>query len=551
MKSNSYHSEASRQRQPDNTLNNSNQQTTVRPPGGPEEAQPPPVASSPGWHKAQIEYLSKETLASLETQCIAAMPAPASQDNTLREKMLEATLPQTPIPEQQELSAATPSARELSSQPTLLLDTLQPSLLMTRKKTLFALLLLSIVIFHALASGATQFLGPHGWAYTLGSSTSSTNADLLNTLNHRLQKTPTAGTATKTPVTPQQYVNLIIQNMTLDQKLGQMMLIQFLGPDYSFDLHTMISKYNVGAVLIFASNGNIVDKTQLKQLIQQMQNNSKLLPLAVSIDQEGGYVNRLEKLDGPRPAAAAIGETRDPAKAKAAGLQDAQDLQSYGINVNLAPVVDVDTTDASEIHNDLRAYGRDAATVTSMASAYLQGLQQSGKVIGTLKHFPGLGSVVVDPHKGIAHLARSRAELEKIDWAPYRALIQQGNVHAVMVTHEIVDAVDSTKPASLSPAVIQGILRNDLGFQGVVMTDSLTMTGVTSAYTPGQAAALSIEAGADLLMGASTPGELAMMIDGIKQAMNAGTITQQRIDDAVRHILLMKYAMGLLSIPRA
>ena len=170
-------------------------------------------------------------------------------------------------------------------------------------------------------------------------------------------------------------------------------------------------------------------------------------------------------------------------------------------------------------------------------------------MIGTLKHFPGLGDVAVDPHVGVPRLARSKTQLEQIDWAPYRTLIRQGNVHAVMVTHEIVDAIDSTQPSTLSPKVVTGILRNELQYQGVVITDSLTMQSIIDYAPEDQTAALTIEAGSDLLMGASTPGDVAAMINGIKQAINTGAISEQRINESVRRILMMKYEMGLLPLP--
>ncbi len=184
-----------------------------------------------------------------------------------------------------------------------------------------------------------------------------------------------------------------------------------------------------------------------------------------------------------------------------------------------------------------------------MAAAYLQGLQQSGKVLGTLKHFPGLGDVAADPHNSVPYLNASRSDLEAIDWAPYRALIKQGDVYSILVTHEIVREIDDTRPSSLSYQVVTGILREELGFQGVIMTDSLTMEGVTAYYTATQAAVLAIEAGSDLLMGASTPSDVATMIAGIHQAINAGNISMQRIDDSVRRILMLKYQMGLIRIP--
>ena len=419
----------------------------------------------------------------------------------------------------------------------------------TRGKAILYTSLLLIVVLNAVYAGYAQFIGPQGWAFIIGGPATTDNGNPLAIIKKELHHSPTPGaTVQATPqLTPQKYINLIVQNMTLDQKLGQMMIVQFVGPTYSLDISTMISQYHVGAVLLFTVNNNISDKVQLKELIQQIQSNNSI-PMIVAIDQEGGTVDRLQALDGPRPSAADIGATNDPNKATAAGIRDAQDLTSYGFNLNLAPVVDVSNVYNQQLYG--RTYGNNAALVTKMAQAYLQGLQQSGKVSGTLKHFPGLGDVGVDPHSGVPDLYRSKSDLEAIDWAPYRALIQQGNVHAIMVTHEIVHAIDSSIPSSLSYKVITGILRNELGFQGVIMTDSLTMEGITAYYTEDQAAAVAVEAGSDLLMGASTPADVASMIQGIKQAINSGMISQQRIDDSVRRVLTLKYQIGLLPIPK-
>lgn len=431
--------------------------------------------------------------------------------------------------------------------PTIPLKTQQRPGMTPGKAILLASLLL-IVILNAANAGYAQFIGPQGWAFVIGGPANTNDSNPLAIVKNKLNHNPTPGaTAQATPqLTPQQFINLILQNMTLDQKLGQMMIVQFVGPTYSLDISTMISQYHVGAVLLFTVNNNIVDKAQLKGLIQQMQSNSSI-PLVVAIDQEGGTVDRLKSLDGPRPPVADIGATNDPGKAFAAGIRDAQDLASYGFNLNLAPVVDVTNVYNPQLYG--RTYGNNAALVTKMAQAYLQGLQQSGKVLGTLKHFPGLGDVGVDPHSGVPNLYRSKSDLEAIDWAPYRALIQQGNVHAIMVTHEIVHAIDGSLPSSLSYKVVTGILRDDLGFQGVIMTDSLTMEGITAYYTEAQAAAVAVEAGSDLLMGATTSADVANMIAGIKQAIASGEISQQRIDDSVRRILMLKYQAGLLPLP--
>ncbi len=493
----------------------------------------------------EMQNVSKESIETVDTTKTASI---AEESPTTRLEMQKIKIPAS-------LSYASyiqtidtdkapriPQTSNVSSQPP---PTKQPGQI-TRKFAILLIALLCIVVFQAINVGPSQFLGARGWAYVLGSPASAGDPNLLKGIGKQFSLTPGTTAQATHHLTPQQYIDLIVQRMTLDQKLGQMMIVQFTGPTYSLDLSTMINQYGVGAVLIFAANQNIESRDQLKGLIKQMQSNSPV-PLAVAIDQEGGYVDRLAKLDGPRPAVSVIGATNDPNQAMTAGTQDAQDLTYYGINLNLAPVVDV--TNVYNPQLDHRTYGNTAALVTKMAGAYLQGLQKSGKVLGTLKHFPGLGDVSTDPHSGVPYLNRSQSDLEQIDWTPYRALIQQSNVHTIMVTHEIVKALDSSKPSSLSYKVVTGILRSELGFQGVIMTDSLTMEGISAYYNEAQAAALSVEAGSDLLMGADTPSRVATMMEGIKQAVNDGTISQQRIDDSVHRILMMKYEMGLLPIP--
>ncbi|GAC1383241.1 MAG: hypothetical protein NVSMB33_11050 [Ktedonobacteraceae bacterium] len=428
---------------------------------------------------------------------------------------------------------------DIAGVPLSLVPHLQPaSKVLTRERAFFLVILLAIVILNATNTGFSQFFGPQGWGTTFSDSSNSSQS-LLNTLQQHKQPTPGA---TAIHWTPLQTVNFILSKMSLDEKLGQMMMVQFNGQDYSSNLGAMISQYKVGSVLFFQFN--IGSKSQLIELTSQMQHNA-FLPLAVAVDQEGGTVDRLVNLDGSQPSAAAIGATADTNKAYQQGIKDAQNLSNYGFNLNLAPVVDV-----SNVYNpqlDGRTYGNNSTIVTKMAGAYLNGLQKSGKVLGTLKHFPGLGDVAVDPHVRPPDLLRSLNDLNAIDWVPYRKLIKQSNVYAIMVTHEMVPVLDKSNPSSLSPQVI-GILRNQMNFQGVIVTDSLTMDSIHNTYTYAEAAAKAVEVGDDLLMGAASPNDVAAMINGIKQAISSGNISQQRIDDSVRRILLMKYAMGYLHI---
>ena len=173
-------------------------------------------------------------------------------------------------------------------------------------KALLGIFLLAILAFNAIVAGNTQFIGSQGWATVLYGPSSSSGSNPLDAVRKKLHQHPTPGASvTTTPITPAQYIDDIIQNMTLDQKLGQMMIVQFYGSTYVPDINAMINQYNVGAALLFTSNNNVIDRTQLTGLISQMQHDSTHngIPLALAIDQEGGYVDRLVKLDGARPPA--------------------------------------------------------------------------------------------------------------------------------------------------------------------------------------------------------------------------------------------------------
>jgi beta-N-acetylhexosaminidase len=445
-----------------------------------------------------------------------------------------------------------PSATKLSlltELPTTPLPVAKPTPLefkLTRSRAILLTFLLTIVIINATATSFSQVFGPQGWGSVFSSSDPNGNSNLLKQIGQQFHQRPTTpgatAQATSAPPTPLQIINAILSHMTLDEKLGQMLAVRFNGQSYVSDISAMVSQYKVGTVVDF--QGNIATQSQITDLNAQIQQNA-YLPMIVAVDQEGGTVDRLANLDGPQPSASTIGATGNPQNAYQQGIKDAQNLARYGFNLNLAPVVDV--TNVYNLQLDGRTYGTDPTIVTKMAGAYLKGLQQNGKVLGTLKHFPGLGDTSTDPHSGLPYLTRSLQSLNAIDWAPYKSLLRQGNVYSIMVTHELVRALDPTIPSSLSSKVVD-ILRKQLGFQGVIITDGLTMDAILGRYTLGEAAALAVEAGDDLMMDPSSPQEVALMIDGIKQAMSSGAISQQRIDASVRRVLLLKYQMGLLHI---
>ena len=302
----------------------------------------------------------------------------------------------------------------------------------------------------------------------------------------------------------------------------------------------MVTDQGVGGILSFAANIQTGDQT--RAMTSDLQH-AAAIPLLMSVDQEGGLVNRFRAIIGPQPGANAM---TTPEIAYQRGQHDAQLLQTYGYNLNFAPVVDVGTANPQLLD---RTFGSNPQTVATLAGAYMAGLQHSGAVTASLKHFPGIGATTTDPHLGLPVLTRSRADWERIDLAPYRTLLATGNVHAIMVTHEMIPAVDKPVSRSLSPAVIDGELRQKLGFQGVVITDSLIMGALNNRWTVAQAAALAIEAGADMVIGPQNAQVVAQVKDALKAALSSGKLSQARIETSVKRVLTLKITMGLLPIP--
>ena len=193
-----------------------------------------------------------------------------------------------------------------------------------------------------------------------------------------------------------------------------------------------------------------------------------------------------------------------------------------------------------------RLYGDNPATVTAFAGAFLQGLQQN-HIIGCLKHWPGIGDANLDPHLTLPVIDRTRPQLDATEFAPFRNLLKD-NPGMIMVTHVILSAIDPSMPSSLSPKIVQGILRDEMGYQGVIITDNLWMKGVSDKYSLGQAAVLAIQAGDDLLEGAWDPQHLQLMITAVKNAVNSGQISVARIDQSVRRLLALKATYGILPL---
>ena len=404
----------------------------------------------------------------------------------------------------------------------------------------FIVILCSMVLF---LSGCSGLLSD------TSSTPNQTIAGTTPTLPSEQSKTDSHGIPTEALTRAQlEKVQHIIAGMTLDQKLGQLIIVEYLGNNYQGGLQYMISQQFVGGYVYQESNSNFDPPynvaSQVDALSQQAMHDAKI-PLMIATDQEGGQVNRLSRFHGYLPSAADMATSGKPAVAFTQGSQSAKWMVELGINTDLAPVVDVHTVDPPVMST--RMFGSDPKTVASYAGAFLSGLQNNG-VAGCLKHFPGLGAITSDPHTGLPTVNRSLADLNAVDFAPYRLMLQSDQPAMIMSTDVLMPAIDPTLPAELSPKAINGLLRKQLGYDGVVITDGLYMHGISDRWSLSQAAVLSIIAGNDMIEGPYTPDLVANVVTALKQALQQGTLTMNRVDQSVERILLLKIHFGIIKL---
>lgn len=347
-------------------------------------------------------------------------------------------------------------------------------------------------------------------------------------------------------------VEKLMRQMPVSEKLGQLLMGFFTGPVLSEDLKQQIRTIRPGGVILYGGTGNIENPRQISRLLNDIQGFAKgqgVLPLFISIDQEGGRVTRI--LDGVTvfPGNMALGATGETALAsKQAGIM-ATELRSLGITMNFAPSVDVNSNPANPVIGT-RSFGSEPGLVARFGEAMIEPYRQA-KVIATAKHFPGHGDTDVDSHFGLPAIQRDRQQLSEVELPPFVTMIKRG-VPAVMTAHVVVPALDPNRPATLSPIAL-GLLRRDMRFNGLIISDSLGMGAIDQRYGMGEAAVQAFLAGADILLfGADkghSPQELQLMYRALSESYASGRITQRRLDESLRRILLAKLRYGVLDDP--
>ncbi len=346
-----------------------------------------------------------------------------------------------------------------------------------------------------------------------------------------------------------QKVQQLMHNMTVQEKIGQLLIVEYYGSAYSgSDLQKMIKQQYISGFLYQPNNGNFDAPTNTPQAVAAFSKKAvgdAKTPLLIGTDQEGGTVSRLSTFYGDLPSAQSMGGSGEPDMAYQQGKQAGVWMNDMGINMDLAPVADVQTVNPPPAGLATRMFGHDPKTVATYAGRYLDGLQKQ-HIVSALKHFPGLGAVTSDPHFSLPVVKRSKADLEKIDLAPYKQLLVKNNPSMVMATDVLVPALDPKLPAELSPSIIQKVLRGEMGYQGVVISDDLHMEGISKQWSLGEATVLALIAGVDLIEDPITNEQVDGIMQTVQKALKGGRLSQGRLDEAVQRVLLMKLHYGLI-----
>lgn len=326
-----------------------------------------------------------------------------------------------------------------------------------------------------------------------------------------------------------------LAQMSLEEKIGQLILVGFQGTYLTNQAKELIHTYKVGGFILFAQN--MEDPAYAVQLLNdiKIENKKNDIPVFLGVDQEGGRVTRLPGLSN-LPTNAFIGAKDDEAFAYAYGQLLGRQLQAFGFQFNFAPVMDVNSNPDNPVIGD-RAFGKDPELVSKMGIALMEGMQEE-KVIPAIKHFPGHGDTTVDSHESMPTVNKTLAELEAMELIPFRRAIEAG-VDVVMTSHIALPKIGSKVPATMSKEVITDLLREEIGFRGVVITDDLTM-GAIADYGVPEAANEAIKAGVDIVLIAFGHDQIIETVERLRESVETGEITEARIDESVIRILRLK-----------
>ncbi|WP_342433050.1 glycoside hydrolase family 3 N-terminal domain-containing protein [Neobacillus sp. FSL H8-0543] len=346
-----------------------------------------------------------------------------------------------------------------------------------------------------------------------------------------------------------------IKQMTMEEKVGQMLM-----PDYrnwkgknvtvmNEEIAQQVKDYHLGGVILFAEN--VVGTEQTARLVNAYQEAAEKYNLLITIDQEGGIVTRLQS-GTHMPGNMALGATRSEEVAEKVGKAIGEELHSLGINMNLAPVLDVNNNPDNPVIG-VRSYGEDPELVGKMGTAYIKGLQESGTA-ATAKHFPGHGDTATDSHFSLPVVPHDIDRLKAVELYPFQQAMNAG-IDAVMTAHVTFPNVDDSTaiskkdgsvipvPATLSNKVLTGLMREEMGYNGLIITDAMNMQAIADHFGPVDAAIRTVKAGSDIVL---MPVGLDAVANGLYDAVNTGEISIERIEQSVERILTLKLNRGIV-----
>lgn len=336
-------------------------------------------------------------------------------------------------------------------------------------------------------------------------------------------------------------IQSIIDDMTPAEQAGQLLMADFRKnadgtgmTALSAEAKEAISAYHIGGVILFAENLDTAEQT--KQLTADLQAAADL-PLFIGVDEEGGLVSRLDKSNIPHASIPAAAEIEDAA---AAGQTIGEELAELGINVDFAPVADVNTNPDNPVIGT-RAFSSDPKEAAEQVGEFIRAMEGTG-VSACAKHFPGHGDTAMDSHDGATYVAHDLERLRNVEFLPFREAIA-ADVDFIMAGHiQTPNATTDGLPASLSPELL-GILRSELGFGGIIITDAMNMGAIVEEYGSGQSAVMAVQAGVDIVL---MPADLAEAAEALTSAIETGKIPKERVEESLTRILSLKYDKGML-----
>lgn len=337
-------------------------------------------------------------------------------------------------------------------------------------------------------------------------------------------------------------VEKTLNSMSTAEKIGQMFILGFDGTEPGADIKDMIKTRYIGGVILFQRNVKYPGQLlTLNNSIREI-NGASRVPLIISVDEEGGRVSRMPDQLKDMPAALSVGNTKNSRYAYDIGGMLAGEIAAFGFNTDFAPVLDIWSNPKNTVIGD-RAFGTTPESVSRMGIPVMNGIRDRG-IIPVVKHFPGHGDTVTDSHVGLPKIDYDMDRLDSFELVPFRNAIKDG-ADAVMVAHILMSALDTKYPASLSKAVITDLLRGKMGFDGVVITDDMTMGAIAKNYSIGNASVRSVLAGSDIILVCHGTDSQRLAMNSVEAAVKNGTIPIGRIDKSVGRILRLKYKYKL------